>query len=82
MKNNTLLMKVINEMMYYAALEIGFEHSDENVEQVIMDLEYNYGIKFDANAPVTYELMRVVCNAIEDWKVNTKNNFPELCAGE
>lgn len=72
MKNNTLLMKMIDEMMYYAALEIGIEHNDENVKRVIMDLEYNYDIKFDTDAPVTYELMRVVCDVIEDWKVNTR----------
>lgn len=81
-KRTTPMMMVLNEMMYYAAREIGVQHSNENVEQVIMDLYYSHDIELDQDEPVTHELMTAVASTVEEWKVNTKNNYPELCAME
>lgn len=81
-KRTTPIMMVLNEMMYYAAREIGVQHSSDNVEQVIMDIYHGFDIDLDKDGPVTHEVMTVVAGAVEEWKINTKNNYPELCVME
>lgn len=66
------IMNVINEMMYHAADEIKFPHSQENVEYIMDEIEHNYDITINETTKITAELMGYVIEAIDDWKEETR----------
>lgn len=68
------IMLVINEMMAHAANDIGFPPSDGNVDQLLNDLENDFGIDLNPDGPITTQLMDTIVFAIREWKVATKNN--------
>jgi hypothetical protein len=69
------ILNVLTEMVNEASREIGFEVSEGNVEQVLMDLKHNYEIELNADAPITWRIMQILCDAVEEWQDATLRNF-------
>ena len=67
-----MLRKVMNEMMREAAQEIGFEHSGENVDQVLANIESKYDIVVIQDGPVTWQIMDIIVDEIAIWQKDTK----------
>lgn len=80
-KEETLLMKVVREMVRSAGNEIGFEFDESNVDQVLEDFKDQWGIEFDQNDFITVSLMECICETVGDWKHRTFVNCKEQCKG-
>ncbi|MDF2534159.1 MAG: hypothetical protein K0R18_316 [Bacillales bacterium] len=81
MAKESPLMTVIIEMVKHAAEEIGCEHCSENVDQILIDLDHDYGIQLNPDGPIFVGVMESICMTILEWQKNTRDNHPEMCEG-
>lgn len=66
------MKQVIEEMMRNAAEEIGLEHRQENIEQILKSILNKYDIELDMNGPATWQIMSIVAEEISEWQKQTK----------
>lgn len=69
MTNN--IMNLLEEMVNEASKEIGFESDSGNVDQVLTELENSYGIELNIDAPITWQIMNILTEVIQEWQSET-----------
>lgn len=70
-----MLRQVVEEMMRNAAEQIGYEHNEGNIGQLLKQIQEGYDIQVNFDGPITWQILNLITNEVKQWQTVTKENF-------
>lgn len=62
------MLEIIEEMVREAAKEVNVEYNRMHVQEVLNNVELNYGIEIDEDDPARWQVMKIVTDEISEWQ--------------